>query len=343
MAAALAAELPTGRPGTQPGGSGAAAPGALQQGQPQPPRPSPYQQQLQQQPARVPSGPRLQLDGQAGTESEELLLSHSSTVSMSSMEQHAPERQGLGRDGDGSSQEAGHARTVSLAHWADSAGGAEPSGAQPPLSDADWAAAVAAAGGSLPGEAREGSAAAAAAAATAQHSVLRPREVVAGGPGAPVTCCAFGPQGTHAASASWDGVVRIWAPNPLAGPGDAENSNGSSGGLGLTGAASVSASSTGSVGSSRQASFSAGGPVTRLAWDRRGDKLMLVGTRGRGFKAWHLDTQRFAFQVGGSGREGPGARRGTDKVQVVCVSAQSFSLTGRPLATSPALHLPGQR
>lgn len=42
---------------------------------------------------------------------------------------------------------------------------------------------------------------------------------------------------------------------------------------------------------SRAAVLNCGAPVSAVAWDHRADKVLLVGTQGRGVKAWHLDTK----------------------------------------------------
>ena len=40
-----------------------------------------------------------------------------------------------------------------------------------------------------------------------------------------------------------------------------------------------------------------GAPVSAVAWDNRADKIMLVGTRGKGIKAWHLDTKSMISHI----------------------------------------------
>lgn len=48
---------------------------------------------------------------------------------------------------------------------------------------------------------------------------------------------------------------------------------------------------------SRAAVLLCGAPVSALAWDNRADKVMLVGTRGKGIKAWHLDTKSMISHI----------------------------------------------
>ena len=48
---------------------------------------------------------------------------------------------------------------------------------------------------------------------------------------------------------------------------------------------------------SRAAVLNCGAPVSAVAWDHRADKVMLVGTHGRGVKAWHLDTKSMLFHI----------------------------------------------
>ena len=40
-----------------------------------------------------------------------------------------------------------------------------------------------------------------------------------------------------------------------------------------------------------------GAPVSAVAWDNRADKIMLVGTKGKGIKAWHLDTKSMISHI----------------------------------------------
>ncbi|KAK9842513.1 hypothetical protein WJX81_003570 [Elliptochloris bilobata] len=81
-------------------------------------------------------------------------------------------------------------------------------------------------------------------------------------------CCAvWSPSGRNAVTAAADGVVRIWAPESL--PSD----------------------------SARAAVLLCGATVTALAWDGRADKILLVGTRRRGVKCWHVDTKRMVEHV----------------------------------------------
>ncbi|CAL8462386.1 g1919 [Coccomyxa elongata] len=82
-----------------------------------------------------------------------------------------------------------------------------------------------------------------------------------------VVAAAFSPGGQNVATADRDGVVRIWAPQLLA-------------------------ADTG-----RSAVLLTGAPVSALAWDARADKIMLVGTVGKGIKAWHVDTKRMVAHV----------------------------------------------
>eukprot|EP00873_Tetraselmis_striata_P019594 jgi/Tetstr1/439858/TSEL_028269.t1 len=87
---------------------------------------------------------------------------------------------------------------------------------------------------------------------------------------AAVTVCRFSPGGQHVASGAADGTVRIWAPGCTR---DGPDSH------------------------TRAASFQAGGPILSLDWDRRANKIMLVGTSMAGVKAWHLDTCRVVGEV----------------------------------------------
>ena len=48
---------------------------------------------------------------------------------------------------------------------------------------------------------------------------------------------------------------------------------------------------------SRAAVLNCGAPVSVVAWDQRADKVMLVGTKGRGVKAWHLDTKSMISHI----------------------------------------------
>lgn len=48
---------------------------------------------------------------------------------------------------------------------------------------------------------------------------------------------------------------------------------------------------------SRAAVLKCGAPVSKVAWDHRADKVMLVGTHGRGVKAWHLDTKSMLSHI----------------------------------------------
>ncbi|KAK9818366.1 hypothetical protein WJX72_011380 [[Myrmecia] bisecta] len=100
-----------------------------------------------------------------------------------------------------------------------------------------------------------------------QSSALVSRQEWLEGHEAALTCCCFSPSGCNVASASSDGVVRIWAPEGLQGD------------------------------TSRAAVLLCGGAVTALAWDRRADKVVLVGTRGKGIKAWHVDTKRMVSHI----------------------------------------------
>ncbi|KAK9808419.1 hypothetical protein WJX73_002583 [Symbiochloris irregularis] len=83
-----------------------------------------------------------------------------------------------------------------------------------------------------------------------------------------VHAMAYSADGGNLASGDAGGVVRIWAPY-RPGRGNAE----------------------------RTAVLLCGAPVTALAWDTRTDKVMLVGTQGKGIKAWHADTKRMVSQV----------------------------------------------
>lgn len=40
-----------------------------------------------------------------------------------------------------------------------------------------------------------------------------------------------------------------------------------------------------------------GAPVSAVAWDNRADKIMLLGTKGKGIKAWHLDTKSMISHI----------------------------------------------
>ncbi|KAA6427061.1 MAG: hypothetical protein FRX49_02818, partial [Trebouxia sp. A1-2] len=82
-----------------------------------------------------------------------------------------------------------------------------------------------------------------------------------------ITCCSFSPSGQNLATASSDGVLRISAPTTLQGN------------------------------ASRAAVLNCGAPVSVVAWDQRADKVMLVGTKGRGVKAWHLDTKSMISHI----------------------------------------------
>ncbi|KAK9906425.1 hypothetical protein WJX75_001628 [Coccomyxa subellipsoidea] len=84
---------------------------------------------------------------------------------------------------------------------------------------------------------------------------------------AAVVAAAFSPGGQNMATADRDGVVRIWAPQSLA------------------------------ADAGRSATLLTGAPVSALAWDARADKIMLVGTVGKGIKAWHVDTKRMVAHV----------------------------------------------
>lgn len=48
---------------------------------------------------------------------------------------------------------------------------------------------------------------------------------------------------------------------------------------------------------SRAAVLNCGASVSVVAWDHRADKVMLVGTKGRGVKAWHLDTKSMISHI----------------------------------------------
>ena len=48
---------------------------------------------------------------------------------------------------------------------------------------------------------------------------------------------------------------------------------------------------------SRAAVLNCSAPVSAVAWDHRADKVMLVGTKGRGVKAWHLDTKSMVSHI----------------------------------------------
>lgn len=48
---------------------------------------------------------------------------------------------------------------------------------------------------------------------------------------------------------------------------------------------------------SRAAVLHCGAPVSAVAWDHRADKVLLVGTQGRGVKAWHLDTKSMLSHI----------------------------------------------
>lgn len=48
---------------------------------------------------------------------------------------------------------------------------------------------------------------------------------------------------------------------------------------------------------SRAAVLNCGAPVSAVAWDHRADKVLLVGTQGKGVKAWHLDTKSMLSHI----------------------------------------------
>lgn len=48
---------------------------------------------------------------------------------------------------------------------------------------------------------------------------------------------------------------------------------------------------------SRTAVLNCGAPVSVVAWDHRADKVMLVGTKGRGVRVWHLDTKAMISHI----------------------------------------------
>ena len=48
---------------------------------------------------------------------------------------------------------------------------------------------------------------------------------------------------------------------------------------------------------SRAAVLNCSAPVSAVAWDHRADKVLLVGTQGRGVKAWHLDTKSMLSHI----------------------------------------------
>ncbi|GLI61036.1 hypothetical protein VaNZ11_003300 [Volvox africanus] len=93
------------------------------------------------------------------------------------------------------------------------------------------------------------------------------------GRGSAVLAAQFSPgSGHNVATGAADGSVAIWSP---------------------TTAMVHSASSS----SPREARLTCGAAVTCVAWDARADKVMLVGTAGRGILAWHADTRRVASEI----------------------------------------------
>ncbi|GIL68049.1 hypothetical protein Vafri_21356 [Volvox africanus] len=93
------------------------------------------------------------------------------------------------------------------------------------------------------------------------------------GRGSAVLAAQFSPgSGHNVATGAADGSVAIWSPTTAMGH---------------------SASSS----SPREARLACGAAVTCVAWDARADKVMLVGTAGRGILAWHADTRRVASEI----------------------------------------------
>ncbi|PKA55064.1 Protein Mut11 [Apostasia shenzhenica] len=81
------------------------------------------------------------------------------------------------------------------------------------------------------------------------------------GHSSPISRCRFSSSGTNVASASLDGTVRIWTYD----------------------SATLA---------SRNATIYCGGEIMSLEWERRSDRLLLIGTADGGIKAWNVDAKR---------------------------------------------------
>ncbi|KAJ3682370.1 hypothetical protein LUZ60_014943 [Juncus effusus] len=82
----------------------------------------------------------------------------------------------------------------------------------------------------------------------------------------PISRCRFSASGTNIASASIDGTVRIWTYDSAA-P------------------------------SSRNATIYCGSEIMSLDWERRSDRLLLIGTNDGGIKAWNADAKRVVCDI----------------------------------------------
>lgn len=77
----------------------------------------------------------------------------------------------------------------------------------------------------------------------------------------PISRCRFSASGSNVASASMDGTVRIWTYGS-------------------------------STPTSRNATIYCGAEIMSLEWERRSDRLLLIGTADGGIKAWNVDAKR---------------------------------------------------
>lgn len=83
----------------------------------------------------------------------------------------------------------------------------------------------------------------------------------------PISSCRFSGDGLSVASCSKDGTVRIWTP-------DTKQS------------------------SSRDATIYCNSEAVSLEWNNRTNKLLLIGTKDKGFRAWNVESKRIVSEAG---------------------------------------------